>query len=163
MNVSDKQLVASQLRGWVQDIREGRTEGVLAGMEAVAQDLDPSATFDRKIVFTRMWDDDWGYVCAHVSASQDYPLNAWWRQVWSELAEAADGKEGIFSFTTNLEDACMVLGGTAKFTVRVCFYYDLDESFACDADLIQKIFYDQGGVAGDFTWDPADTNTNEED
>lgn len=118
--------------------------------------------FVRDLVVTRTWGEDCEYVEKRFpSASLSSIIKAWKEQVAAEFNEALpDGGEtegaSIIAFHTG-GDADVSLRSDsdmlwyAEFRVTLDFWYgDLGQSFTNDRDLIQHIFYDEGGVCGDF-------------
>lgn len=131
--------------------------------------------FVRDLVVTRAWEEDCEYVerwlprpvpvrsasVKQSEASLPTIIAAWKMQIASEFNEALpDGGEtegaSIIAFHTG-GDADVSLRSDsdmlwyAEFRVTLDFWYgDLGQSFASDRDLIQHIFYDEGGVCGDF-------------
>ena len=123
----------------------------------------------RNVSITRTWADDAQYVEPRLGTSgtpvcalpatcvECFPaiIEAWKRQVADEFNEALPGGgraegESIISF-----DRVELKGGVfslaAEFKATLDFWYsDLGQSFTSDCDLIQHIFYNEGGVAGSF-------------
>jgi len=115
----------------------------------------------RNVNITRTWADDAKYVEPRLGTfgipDKGLPaiIETWKRQVADEFNEALPGGgraegDSVISF-----DCVELKGGVfslaAEFKATLDFWYsDLGQSFTSDCDLIQHIFYNEGGVAGSF-------------
>lgn len=168
MNTTTDATMAKQLREWAGSLdRVGATDemllrGIIAGMRQVAADIAPKTRIRRRIVITRYWFED----AEHVERRRaPNPIKAWLQQVKDEFnCCGVDHSDGEGASVLDLDGRVSVTqhedgNATLKVNAWLDFKYDPDEytgevtyTFDDDKepDLIQHIFYDVGGVAGDF-------------
>lgn len=157
-------ILAEQLREWAVLLEAGRVSGVVAGLRFVAKSLEPKARLCERIVVTRYWFEDQKYVEARKA---DNPIEGWMRQLRSEFDEAAssagavaykgEGHSVIEWLSSNVKIETHTDGNmTATFDVVLDFLHQPDERIPADdpASVIQHLFYDEGGVAGNFHINP---------
>ena len=121
--------------------------------------------FVRDVIITRTWAEDAKFVEPRLGTigipDKGLPaiIKAWKQQVADEFNEAlpsggrAAGESIIFFKSVELKGG--VFSQEASFNATLDFWYNDQEpvwwqSFTNDHDLIQHIFYDEGGVAGGF-------------
>jgi hypothetical protein len=165
--------MAEQLEAWARSLDEvlslepgdrydSMVSAVVAGMGEVADDLrreeapapvEEKTRLRRNITIVRHWFED----ASLVETRMGSPLSAWIEQVEEEFNECGvDGPEAegasVLDVDREMEVETHEDGNmTARFTAWLDFEYpDQGQSFNCDADVIQHIFYDEGGVAGEF-------------
>ncbi|MDF1699606.1 MAG: hypothetical protein P1V36_00405 [Planctomycetota bacterium] len=162
-------LLAEQIEEWVNQLTRMRAgirpdvKGVIAGMEEVALDLrrkeeaspavEEKTRLRRRITVVRYWFEDADYV----TARGGNPVAAWAEQVKEEFngcvvdGTACEGASVLDVAREVVAETHEDGNVTARFDAWLDFEYpDQGRSFASDADVIQHIFYDEGGVAGDF-------------
>ena len=113
--------------------------------------------FVRDVIITRTWAEDAQFVEPRLGTTGGLPaiIEAWKQQVADEFNEAlpdggrAAGESIIFFNSVELKGG--VFSQEASFNAKLDFWHGgLGESFTSDRDLIQRIFYEEGGVAGGF-------------
>lgn len=153
--------MAEQLREWAGSLdRVGATDemllrGIIAGMRQVAADIAPKVRLRRRVAITRYWFEDEKFVEARKAEN---PIVGWQRQIAEEFdACGVNGTEGEGSSVIARWSSDVIIvthddgNMTATFTAALDFEYgDLGSSFTNDHDVIQHLFYDEGGVAGEF-------------
>lgn len=151
-------ILAEQLREWALLLEAGRVSGVIAGMKATADELSPPLTrVRRRINIVRYWFEDAEYVERQQAPN---PIKAWLQQVKDEFNVCGiNHPDGDGASVIDLDGCVSVTqhedgNATLKVNAWLDFKYDPDEVDCpvSDADVatIQRVFYDWGGVAGDF-------------
>lgn len=105
-----------------------------------------------RIVVERDWSEDRSVVMRNWEGSGMTELGMWWVQVAEEFNEACPNEDGS-SIVEREDDAHIKFAGVksliAYFTVNLEFTIPWDPSKGI-VEIIQEVFYDVGGVAGDF-------------
>lgn len=166
----NNEVMAQQLREWAGSLaRVGATDemlmrGIIAGMQQVAADIAPKIRLRRRVKITRYWFEDKAYVEGRMAEN---PVLGWQCQIAEEFdgcgvsGPAGEGASVITSWSPSVaivthDDENM----TATFTATLDFEYGDPDYYTGvvtytsdddkDFDLIQRIFYDEGRVAGNF-------------
>ena len=84
-------------------------------------------------------------------------IGRWWEQVADEVSCVPDDVIGVFDVCAELLDNEMVMTSqpakrtsTVRFRVLLTFEYDYTWIFTDDADTVQRVIYNLGGVRGEF-------------
>lgn len=135
---------------------------VIEDMDETSQKLSPKTTLCCRIVITRKWSEDEKYVLPRMVDGKS-PFKAWKEQISDEFNECGwEGQcsgESVITIYSSPQSVTVKesWNGDAEVSfvaVVHCRYGDLGQSFASDAEVIQHLFYDLGGVVGDFTMHP---------
>jgi hypothetical protein len=128
-------------------------------MREVIEDIE-GARLHRRIEITRYWFEDRDRLIPsqeRSARSASSPLHTHWNQVCDEFNEALPNRDGS-SVIERVGDPTVKMHEDGNLTVTFLadldFQYPLDKSFTSDADLIMHLFYEDGGVLGEFKMTP---------
>lgn len=151
--------VANKLREMVRQARV--TRPVRDELLSLANHLSPRPRhrFERTIYMVRSWRDDGKKVMEFMqkaSPSTDL-VGAWWGVVAAQVSGVPDDVNGVWDVCVELLDSEVPMTtrpaqrtSTAQFRVLLTFEYDDTWLFTDDADAIQRVIYNLGGVRGAF-------------
>ncbi len=150
--------VANKLRELA---RESRFRSVREDLLVLSDHLSPPPLhhFEREIYMVRSWREDVEDVMQRMqlaTPSLDL-IGRWWEQVADEVSCVPDDVIGVFDVCAELLDNEMVMTSqpakrtsTVRFRVLLTFEYDDTWIFTDDADTVQRVIYNLGGVRGEF-------------
>lgn len=167
MSTTPDATMAEQLREWADSLdRVGATDemllrGIIAGMREVSNDLEPKTRIRRRIVITRYWFEDKKFVMRQRPSN---PIKGWLQQVKDEFNwPGVNHPDGDGVSVVDLDNCVSVTqhedgNATLKVNAWLDFVYaksDLEDAGFNGYDdpdvcAIQHLFYDEGGVAGEF-------------
>ncbi len=150
--------VANKLRELA---RESRFRSVKDDLLVLSNHLSPPPLhhFEREIYMVRSWREDVEDVMQRMQlATPSLDLvGRWWEQVANEVSCVPDDVSGVFDVCAELLDNEMVMTSqpakrtsTVRFRVLLTFEYDGTWIFTDDADAVQRVIYNLGGVRGEF-------------
>ena len=139
--------IARTVRRLKGDPKEG--DRIVADLLATANSLDPRpAKFERKIVITRRWEDDYEHALTRIAT--DFPdardpdalMDAWKHQIRLEFDEAIYGgevsaEETVLKFGGPIESK----GGDWRFPATLTFFYNEPEWRAAHAKAREEESY----------------------
>lgn len=134
-------------------------DNALKEVEQALTAVESRTRLRRTIVLTRSWDSDLECINDNRLIFKHCLFTAWTKQVESEFWDAIDSHLAVYSASVGVVfketgiRAVMPSGDLeATFLVTLSFEYgDLGRSFSNDCDLIQHVFFDEGGCGGSFT------------